>query len=180
MSTEAPGRAVPDRGAKPRSGDRWRAGLAALAVAAGALAIDQATKAVAEVALASGPVHVGILHLRLVANRGILLGLIVLPIWLLTLVVLTVVAAALRAVWRGGIYQSMVYALLSGGAMGNLLDRYLHRTAFPPHAVVDWLSFGGMTFNLADVFVVAAAVLLLGQESGEQVEAGGAGVPPGG
>ncbi len=46
--------------------------------------------------------------------------------------------------------------------------RYLRRTGFPSNAVVDWLSFGGMTFNLADVFLVAAVLLLLGQASREQ------------
>jgi len=179
MPTAAADRVVSESGDNSGSVNRWRAGLVALAVAAGAAVLDQVTKAVAETVLASGPVHVGILHLRLVANRGILLGLIELPTWLLTLVVLAVVAVAARAVWRGNLYESVVFALLSGGAVGNLLDRYLQRPGFPPNAVVDWLSFGGMTFNLADVFIVASALLLLGQASHEKTATADAGVPPG-
>ncbi|GBE22658.1 lipoprotein signal peptidase [bacterium BMS3Bbin01] len=179
MSTAPVDRTVSEGGDKSGSVSRWRVGLVALAVAAGAVTLDQVTKAVAETVLASGPAHVGILHLRLVANRGILLGLIELPTWLLTLVVLAVVAVAVRAVWRRDTYESIVFALLSGGAVGNLLDRYLQRPGFPPNAVVDWLSFGGMTFNLADVFVVASALLLLGQASREKITTADAGVSPG-
>ncbi len=46
-------------------------------------------------------------------------------------------------------------------SLGNLLDRFLRRGFFLPNAVVDWISFGGMTFNLADVFLVAGPTTLL-------------------
>ena len=138
--------------------------VTAAAVAAGALLVDIVTKTIAVEVLAAGPAHVWILHLRLVANRGILMGMIALPIWLITLVSIVVVAVAARAVWRNGAPSSIAYALLSAGAVGNLIDRFLQRPEFPPNAVVDWLSFGGMTFNLADVFLVAAVLLLVKQQ----------------
>lgn len=52
------------------------------------------------------------------------------------------------------------YALILGGALGNLADRVVRG------AVVDWLDFywGGMhwpAFNLADVWVVSGAGLLI-------------------
>jgi len=147
---------------------RRRAALIAAAVTVSAAALDQATKAVATQMLASGPAHVGVLHLRLVANRGILLGMIELPTWLITLIALTVVAVTGRAARRGNTLSSIAFALASGGAIGNLIDRYLQRPNFPPNAVVDWLSFGGMTFNLSDVFLVAAVLLLSGNESSGQ------------
>ena len=173
IPTAPTSRAVSPGGHNSGSADRRRAALVAATVAAGAVALDQVTKAIAAAALASGPAHVGILHLRLVANR-----MIGVPTWLITLLTLTIVAVAARAVWRGGTSQSVAYALLIGGAVGNLLDRYLQRTGFPSNAVVDWLSFGGMTFNLADVFIVTAVLLLLGQESREQATVVGVGVAP--
>lgn len=52
------------------------------------------------------------------------------------------------------------YALILGGAVGNLIDRIMHG------AVVDWLDFHvqGMhwpAFNLADVWIVSGAGLLI-------------------
>lgn len=45
--------------------------------------------------------------------------------------------------------------------MGNVADRFVQRDAFPPQAVVDWVSFGRMTFNLADVFIVVGIAFAL-------------------
>ncbi len=158
-----------------KSSVKWRTMLVATGVAGAAVVLDQVTKSIAEVTLASGPAHVGPLHLRLVANRGIFMGMIGLPMWLITSGTLAVVVVAARAVWRGGSHRSMAYPLLIGGAVGNLLDRYLQRSGFPSHAVVDWLSFGGTTFNLADVFIISALVLLVAQESPRQAAAAGVG-----
>ncbi|MFV1999403.1 MAG: signal peptidase II, partial [Acidimicrobiia bacterium] len=50
--------------------------------------------------------------------------------------------------------------LLAGGALGNLVDRFQDRHFFPSGAVVDWISAGRITFNLADVFLIAGVILL--------------------
>lgn len=140
--------------------------VAGVTVAVGAVLLDQVTKTIAAGALATGPTHVWILHLRLVANRGIFMGMIGLPIWLITALTSAIVAWAARAAWRTNTQlSSIAFALLSAGAVGNLIDRYLQRPDFPPNAVVDWLSFGGMTFNLADVFLLTAVLLLITVES---------------
>ncbi|MFQ5516278.1 MAG: signal peptidase II [Acidimicrobiia bacterium] len=131
-----------------------------------AVVADQVTKAIAIETLSSGAVHIGPLHLRLVANRGTFMGILALPTWLLTSLTLGIVAVAARNGWRTGA-SPIGYALLIGGALGNLIDRYLQRPDFPSHAVVDWLSFGGTTFNLADVFIVATVLLLVGDGSRE-------------
>lgn len=73
---------------------RRAAMVTAVAVAAGAVVLDIVTKTIAVEVVAAGPAHVGTLHLRLVANRGILMGMIALPIWLITLVTVVVVAVA--------------------------------------------------------------------------------------
>ena len=123
--------------------------------------IDQLTKAVAVDALRSGPAHVGILHLRLVANRGLLMGMLEAPVVIVGGATLLVVVIAIRAERGSSRVISIGYGLLAGGALGNLVDRLLQRQQFPPNAVVDWVSFGGVTFNLADAALLIGTVMFL-------------------
>ena len=44
--------------------------------------------------------------------------------------------------------------LLAGGA-GNILDRLLYGK------IVDWIKFGSLWFNLADVYIVAGMILII-------------------
>jgi len=136
-------------------------GRVAAMTIAGSVAVDQISKLVAVSALMSGPVDLRILRLRLVANRGILLGLHA-PTVVIVLATLGVLAVALQAIRRADLAASVGYGLIAGGAIGNLADRLVERSMFPPQAVVDWISFGGITFNLADVAVVAGALVALG------------------
>jgi lipoprotein signal peptidase len=55
--------------------------------------------------------------------------------------------------------------LLIGGALGNLVDRFQDRHFFPPAAVVDWITAGRITFNLADLFLIMAMVTLVAVSS---------------
>lgn len=137
----------------------WRWILAATIIAA--VAIDQLTKALAVEALSSGPAHVGILHLRLIANRGLLMGMLPVPFVVVAVATLLVVFTAIRAGRRSGPHTSIAFGLLAGGALGNFVDRLLQRPQFPANAVVDWVSFGGMTFNLADVALLIGALIFL-------------------
>ena len=126
----------------------------------GALIIDQVTKEIALHALLSGPTTLAGVRLQLVANRGILLG-IPAPTGLVVLATLGVVVAALWSARGARWTTSLAYGLLAGGALGNLVDRFQDRHFFPSAAVVDWISMGRITFNLADVFLVGGAALLL-------------------
>lgn len=132
-----------------------------IATIAATFGIDQLTKAVAVEALATGPAHIGIFHLRLVANRGILMGMLPSPLIAVAVATLLVVWVAVRAGRRNGARMSIAFGFLAGGALGNFVDRILQRPQFPDNAVVDWLSFGGMTFNLADVALLLGALILL-------------------
>ena len=138
----------------------WRGWLLIAAIAA-TFSIDQLSKAVAVDALATGPAHIGIFHLRLVANRGLLMGMLRAPLVAVGVATLLVVWFAVRAGRRGGARMSIAFGLLAGGALGNFVDRILERPQFPDNAVVDWLSFGGMTFNLADVALLLGVLILL-------------------
>jgi len=144
------------RAGSNRVAARWILAIAML----GALAIDQITKEIAIHALMSGPVEFAGVRLRLVANRGILLGFPA-PTALIVLATIGIIVVALRSSRRSGLTTTLAFGLLAGGALGNLVDRFLHRHLFPPEAVVDWISMGRITFNLADAFLITGAALLL-------------------
>jgi signal peptidase II len=135
--------------------------LAVVGVAA-VLAVDQLSKSIAVDRLLDGAADVpGPFRLRLVANGGALMGF-PLPPWLLLVVVVVVAIVAVTAVATTTSRRvALAYALLVGGAAGNLVDRFQHRPRFPDHAVVDWIASSSLpTFNLADVAIVAGVVML--------------------
>jgi len=138
---------------------RYRGLWVLIGVLLAALVIDQVSKELALHALISGPRTIAGVRLQLVANRGILLGLPA-PTWLIVLATLAVVAAALRSARGSRWTLTIAYGLLAGGALGNLVDRFQDRHFFPSQAVVDWISAGRITFNLADVFLISGVVLL--------------------
>jgi len=124
-----------------------------------ALVIDQVSKELALHALVSGPRTIAGVRLQLVANRGILMG-IPAPTGLIVLATIAVVFTAVRSARGSRWSMTLAYGLLAGGALGNLVDRFQDRHFFPSEAVVDWISAGRITFNLADVFLIAGVVLL--------------------
>jgi signal peptidase II len=135
--------------------------VVAVVVAVVALVVDQVSKVVALSVAAHGPVDApGPLSVRLVANRGVLLGFAA-PMWAVLVGTVLFAVFAARSL-RGATTRSAVGAgLLLGGAAGNLFDRLVHRAGFPDGAVVDWIGWGrGLTFNLADVFLIVGVVLL--------------------
>lgn len=136
--------------------------LLAVVTVAVVLVADQATKTLAVQKLIDGPVDIlGPWRLRLVANRGAILG-IPAPAWLLFAGFGIVAAMALVAVRRAPPMRIAAgYGLVVGGAAGNIVDRILHRPRFPGHAVVDWIGSSFLpTFNLADVDILLGLILL--------------------
>ena len=170
-----PERATPLRGSEHDQPDRpqaaeetrhgawhmtaWQVGAVALLLSFG---LDQVSKLFVVRILNSGPIDLGILRLRLVANRGAFMGLPA-PAVVLVPVTFVVVVLALRSLRRRPAHRTAVaHGLLAGGALGNLADRLISRDLFPAHAVVDWISVRGMlTFNLADVFLVIGTMVLI-------------------
>lgn len=120
---------------------------------------DQITKFAALRLLASGPVDLGPIHLHLVANRGIVMGFPA-PTLIVILAAIGVAAMALRESRRHGGRTAIAWWVIAGGAFGNLTDRFLQRGLFPPNTVVDWISVGHVTFNLADLLLVVGGALL--------------------
>lgn len=138
--------------------------VAALGVAAIWLLLDQATKVLAvELLPASGVVGVDLrwLDLRLVRNPGGAFGIPGFPglFVLVTVVVLILVARALPRTDR--LSLAFAYGLVTGGALGNVIDRVAREPGFPSGHVVDFLDLGWWpVFNLADVGIVVGALLV--------------------
>ena len=136
------------------------ANLTVIAVALAVAAADEVTKAWAEHALASHPVHVlGPAWLRLRYNSGLSFSLHAggsAVTTVATLVVaLAVVAVGLRA-RRGA--PTVGFGLLLGGGVANVLDRL----ASSPHRVTDFVSVGSFPiFNLADAAITIGFVVLV-------------------
>lgn len=139
----------------------------AVAVASGAVLLDQATKAWAVVALDDGPINVigDVLRLRLTYNTGAafssLEGLGPL-IGLAAIGVVGLIFVMLRRVPRR--FEVVGLGLVLGGAVGNLLDRIFRGTGFLDGAVVDWIDPSFFpAFNGADsAITIGVAVLLVG------------------
>ena len=79
---------------------------------------------------------------------------------MLTIAALVILAQLYRATPARDIARTLAIALVSGGAIGNLIDRVRG-----PQGVVDFIDIGigdwrFWTFNLADVAVFCGAVLL--------------------
>lgn len=138
---------------------QW-AGLAAVALAAGAA--DQITKAAIRSTIATDEVvHVaGPLSLRHVWNSGIAFGMFSRAIPVVVLLTGAALAWMLVFFARAGARHPVLVpalGLLAGGSLANLVDRVRlgHVTDFVD--IRHW-----PTFNLADSFITIGVVLLLG------------------
>ncbi len=139
----------------------------AVAVAAVAILIDQATKIWAVAALDDGPIQIfgDVLRFRLTRNTGAafsslqglgpLIGIAALGVVGLIFVMLRQVPRRIEVVGLG---------MVLGGAIGNLLDRIFRGDGFLDGAVVDWIDPSFFpTFNGADsAITIGVAVLLIG------------------
>jgi signal peptidase II len=106
-----------------------------------------------------------VVRLTLVYNRGAAFGLNVgeYSRWIflvLTVVALVILGQLYRATPGRDIARTLAIALVSGGAIGNLIDRIRG-----PQGVVDFIDIGigdmrWPTFNVADMAVSTGAVLL--------------------
>ena len=135
-----------------------------LGVAFATITIDQLTKAVVVLALASArSSHVmelagGVLSVEYVENRGAAFGLFrgqgaVLP--LLALAILGGLVVYYRRVEAPSVWLMAAVGLVAGGAVGNLIDRI--RLGY----VVDFLAVGPWPkFNVADSAITVGVALL--------------------
>lgn len=152
--------------------DGSRPNLVALSfLSLGALAADQLSKHAVERYTAPGSLRVlvpGLLNLVHTTNPGVAFGLFAdseNP-WRGPLLIVFSVAVIGMLVWllvtgrAGGRAGECGIALILGGAVGNVLDRFLH------HSVTDFVDFHigahhWYTFNVADSAIVIGAALVV-------------------
>jgi signal peptidase II len=129
------------------------------------VAVDQLTKAWAVAALSDGPVHVigDTVEFELTRNGGGAFSRFqgMTPVLAIGAIVVTFV---LFRVLRGVTDSVLVVALtlVLGGALGNLVDRFVRAPGFLRGHVIDFVSVGWWpVFNVADTCVSIGAVLLI-------------------
>ena len=129
------------------------------------VAIDQLTKIWAVAALSDGPVHVigESVELELTRNAGGAFSRFqgMTPLLAIGAVFVTFVLAR---VLRGTTDRVLVVALtlVLGGALGNLVDRFVRAPGFLRGHVIDFVSIGWWpVFNVADSCITIGAVLLI-------------------
>lgn len=157
-TADAPEHPAPAKGSVPLIG-------LLVVIAALGYAADQLVKAwvVAELPLNVSQEFVGtLLQLRRTDNPGAAFSLATNATWLLTLIAVAVVVTTIFVARR---LRSRAWAvalgLLVGGALGNLTDRFVRAPGGGQGHVVDYLQLPHWPiFNLADVCIVSAAVLI--------------------
>jgi signal peptidase II len=129
------------------------------------VAIDQLTKIWAVAALSDGPVHVigETVELELTRNGGGAFSRFqgMTPLLAIGAIFVTFVLAR---VLRGMTDRVLVVALtlVLGGALGNLVDRFVRAPGFLRGHVIDFVSVGWWpVFNVADSCITIGAVLLI-------------------
>lgn len=123
--------------------------------------LDQASKQLALLNLADGPIRIaGPLQLRLTYNAGGAFGILQNAPGLFLVASLAIVGVIL--VWGGRIDDpgwTLPLGLVAGGGAGNAVDRILRDTA---GRVVDFIDVGAWpVFNLADAAIVTGVGLLV-------------------
>ena len=137
-----------------------------LAIAAGVLALDIASKAIVVATLSDRPpirLLGGLLTLRESRNSGAAFSIGTSMTIVFTVIAVGVIIFILRTSRR--IYSlpwAVALGLLLGGAMGNLGDRILRAPGPFRGWVVDWIEVPHWpVFNLADSAIVCGGVLMV-------------------
>ena len=137
--------------------------------AAAIVAVDQWTKALAAAQLAGRTVVLipGWLQLHYITNDGMALSLLSGKRWFFVVIALVYLVFIVWAIAKKHIRKKTelwLIAAITGGAIGNLIDRVIYAEGFLNGKVVDFLNYGWSIGNVADIFLMlagVAAVLLL-------------------
>lgn len=106
------------------------------------------------------PIIKDFFHLTLIENPGAAFGMLANQTWLFILITVLVLGSIIYLVYttaRNNTWMLVALGLLSGGAVGNLVDR------IQSGLVIDFLDFRGIwsyIFNVADMGVVVGVIIL--------------------
>lgn len=164
---------MPSKGDRPRLGVSWSRFIWLVVVVAITALLDQGAKAVVLARLTPGEFvpllgeHVG---WQLLFNTGGAFGLPA-PAWLFLVVAVLVTVLVWRVLRQNPTPTAFLgFALLLGGAYGNIIDRLMRgESGFASGAVVDFVAWGSFPrFNVADAAITVGVALvfvsLLGQK----------------
>lgn len=138
--------------------------------AAGIIALDQLTKAIANACLASGeivkPFGGDLVWLVNVQNRGLAFGMTFIPPLALTIISAAaglILAYALYKSPLQPLWQSIPFTLIMAGAFGNMIDRMIYGqvTDFVSIDFPDFIMDRFAVFNVADSSISVGVVLLI-------------------
>jgi signal peptidase II len=132
-----------------------------IAVAVAVLVVDQATKTLAVFELDDRVIDLGFMDLRLIRNPNAAFDVPGFPgmFLLIAVVVITVIIRTLPTTDRLSLAAG--YGLLTGGAIGNGIDRAARFPGFPAGHVVDFFDLRWFpVFNIADSAIVCGAIFL--------------------
>ncbi len=134
-------------------------------VAVLAYASDQATKAIALATLSDGstrPFIGDLIRFKLIGNPGAALSLGASNTWVMTGIALAVlVAIVVVARDLGSRAWALALGLLLGAAVGNLTDRFVRPPGGGQGHVVDFIDYHWFIGNVADIWIVGAACLVV-------------------
>ena len=131
------------------------------ALAAGVIALDQATKWIALSVLTPGRSVSALPFLSWThtCNTGVAFSMFQGYGWLFGMVAAVVAVYLCYEIWRWrrGLLEGFAYALILGGALGNLADRLQHGCVVDfVHVHYGWFNFP--VFNVADSAITVGAV----------------------
>ncbi|CAN5911815.1 signal peptidase II [soil metagenome] len=131
------------------------------AVAGAVLICDQATKALAVAELSDRVIDLGFMDLRLVRNPNAAFDIPGFPGMFLIVAVVVVIMIVRTLPVTDRLSHAVGYGLLTGGAVGNGIDRIARFPGFPRGHVVDFFDLRWFpVFNIADSAIVCGAIFL--------------------
>ena len=108
------------------------------------------------------------LSLDLIRNDGIAFGLLGFEntsIYnFITLIIALIIIYVLYLIQSSNTIMSYFYAMIAGGALGNLIDRILHKSV-PDFIDFHYKDFHWFIFNIADIFITLGVVCLILKET---------------
>lgn len=140
-------------------------GLALLALLT--VAVDQITKTIVVSTMTEGQVVTvipGVLQWRFVRNAGAAFSFAEGQTWIFSIIAVVVAGVVIWAARRiESRSWAVVFGLLLGGTLGNLIDRLFREPGFGIGRVIDFIFLPWMMpaiFNVADMAISAAVVIL--------------------
>lgn len=136
-----------------------------IGVTALAVILDQASKLWAVASLPEdGAVRyrAGFFSLRLIRNPGAAFSMGEGSTWIFAIIAAAVVVGVFWWIAKGqlrSLWMAVFLGLITGGAIGNLIDRLTQPPGFANGHVIDFIDYGGwFVGNVADIWIVVGAV----------------------